>query len=359
MPACTTRAPAASSALMSALTARSLPGMGRELEEHRVPALDAQSLRLRLEQLGQGRPRLSLRPGGEDADVVGQAGPPPPRASRAARRAPRAAPRAGPPPRFAPGSARRAPAGGRCGGRRGGRAAPGGGARRRAPPAPGRRPRGMSRSSVSATTRSGGVSPSTSALVESLRRHSASPSASASSRARSVGRASSGVWSSLKSPVCTSVPSGVRSRKPDRVGDGVGHPERLDLEGRRGVERLAREDLPQVGADVHLVEPLGHQRQGEAGAVDRDHALAEQEGQRADVVLVGVGEEHRAELGGRVPEVAEVRDDQLHAGELGRRKEQAGVDEEELVPALEDHRVQADLAQTAEGDDAQHAGLEL
>ena len=104
-------------------------------------------------------------------------------------------------------------------------------------------------------------------------------------------------------------PLGRPEQEAHRVGDGVGHPEGLDLEDRRGVERLAGEDLPQVGADVHLVEPPGHQRQGEAGAVDRNHPFAEQEGQRADVVLVGVGEQHRAELGCRVPEVAEVRDD--------------------------------------------------
>ena len=152
---------------------------------------------------------------------------------------------------------------------------------------------------------------------------------------------------------------GCPEQEAHRVGDGVGHPERLDLEDRRGVERLAGEDLPEVGPDVHLVEPLGHQRQGEAGAVDRDHALAQQERQRADVVLVRVGEEHRPELGGAVPEVAEVRDDELDPGQLGRGKEQTGVDEEELVPALEHHRVQANLAESAEGDDAQHGGARL
>jgi len=134
----------------------------------------------------------------------------------------------------------------------------------------------------------------------------------------------------------------------------VRHPEGLDLEDRGGVERLAGEDLPEVGPDVHFIEPLGDKRQGEAGAVDGDGTLAEEEGERADVVLVGVGEQHRAELGGGVPEVAEVRNDQLHPRELGRRKEQARVDEEQLVPALEDHRVQADLTESAEGDDAQH-----
>ena len=113
---------------------------------------------------------------------------------------------------------------------------------------------------------------------------------------------------------------------------------------------------PEIGADVHLVEALRDQRQREPRPVDRNVALAEEEGQGAHVVLVGVGEEHRAELGGRVTQVAEVGDDQLDAGKLWGWEEQAGVDQEELVLALEDHRVEADFAESAEGDDAQHCG---
>ena len=140
-----------------------------------------------------------------------------------------------------------------------------------------------------------------------------------------------------------------------RVGDGVRHPERLDLERRRGAERLAGEDLPQIGADVHLLQALGDQGQGEPGPVDRHAALAEQERQGAHVVLVRVGEQHGPELGGGVPEVAEVGDDQLHPGKLGGREEQARVHQQQLVLTLEDHRVQADLTQSAERDDPQHA----
>src|SRR5262249_60436064 len=43
---------------------------GTRAQEHGVPALDAQPFLLRLEQLGQRRPRLALGAGGEDADVV-------------------------------------------------------------------------------------------------------------------------------------------------------------------------------------------------------------------------------------------------------------------------------------------------
>ena len=47
-------------------------GDGPGAEEHRVPPLDAQPFDLRLQQLGERRPGLSLRTGGEDAHVMGQ-----------------------------------------------------------------------------------------------------------------------------------------------------------------------------------------------------------------------------------------------------------------------------------------------
>jgi len=54
--------------------------------------------------------------------------------------------------------------------------------------------------------------------------------------------------------------------------------------------------------------------QGEPGLVDWHAALAEEEGQGAHVILVRVGEQHCAELGGGVSQVTEVGDDQLDAG---------------------------------------------
>src|SRR5262249_31082071 len=43
-------------------------------------------------------------------------------------------------------------------------------------------------------------------------------------------------------------------QEADRIGDGVGDPERLDLEDGRRTEWLPGKDLPEVRADVHLVE---------------------------------------------------------------------------------------------------------
>ena len=68
------------------------------------------------------------------------------------------------------------------------------------------------------TLRSEGVMPGRSTLVESEKR-SATPSApSSASRPMSGSRPSSGVWSSLKSPVWTTVPIGVRIASPTESG---------------------------------------------------------------------------------------------------------------------------------------------
>ena len=72
MPACTTRAPAASRRVDQHAHRPLVSGDGAGAEEHRVPPLDAQPFDLGLEQLRERRPGLALRAGGEDAHVMGQ-----------------------------------------------------------------------------------------------------------------------------------------------------------------------------------------------------------------------------------------------------------------------------------------------
>ena len=55
-------------------------------------------------------------------------------------------------------------------------------------------------------------------------------------------------------------------------------------------------------------------------------------------------------------EVAEVGQDQVHAGLVGVRKQDSTVDNEKAAEVLEDRHVPADLAKAAQGDDAQAAG---
>ena len=66
------------------------------------------------------------------------------------------------------------------------------------------------RSSTGAMFFSEVVKPGTSALVESVRNRSTPSSPSRAKARRSVIRPSSGSWSILKSPVCSTMPAGVR-----------------------------------------------------------------------------------------------------------------------------------------------------
>src|SRR5690606_36698865 len=77
------------------------------------------------------------------------------------------------------------------------------------------------------------------------------------------------------------------------------------------------------------------------------------EGHRADVVLVAVREHQGFDVVQAVPDVVEVRQDQVDPGLLLLREEHAAVDDQQPAGVLEDRHVPADLAEAAEGDDAQ------
>ena len=138
----------------------------------------------------------------------------------------------------------------------------------------------------------------------------------------------------------------------DAVGDGVGHADRLDRE--------APDDEPVprgVGAQVGLLEqavlgePVARDRQGERRPVDRHREVPEQVGERADVVLVTVGEDHRAERVAPLPEIGEVRDREVHARHLVVREEQPAVHRDDVRAGLDQHHVEPDLAQPAQRDE--------
>ena len=91
--------------------------------------------------------------------------------------------------------------------------------------------RGRPCRSPGAMSRSGVVKPGTSALVESVRNRSTPSSPSRAKARRSVSRPSSGSWSILKSPVCSSVPAGGAHGHGERVGDRVVDRDELAVEG--------------------------------------------------------------------------------------------------------------------------------
>ena len=148
-------------------------------------------------------------------------------------------------------------------------------------------------------------------------------------------------------------PLGRREGEAAGVGDRVGDREELGGDGRavaRGPD-VAGHDLAEVGLDARLREAGPQEREGEARAVDRYLHLAQEEGERAHVVLVTVGEEDRADPLPPLPEPPEVRGDDVDAHRLVREHDPAVHDGDPPV-ALDRHAVHADLAEAAERDDA-------
>jgi len=73
------------------------------------------------------------------------------------------------------------------------------------------------------------------------------------------------------------------------------------------------------------------------------------------MVLVRVGEDERLHLVEPAVEVAEVGQDQVHAGLVRVREQNPAIHYEEAAAVLEDRHVPADLAEPAQGYDAQAA----
>ena len=146
-------------------------------------------------------------------------------------------------------------------------------------------------------------------------------------------------------------------RDREGVGDRVGHLDHLDAE-RAGVEGLPRPDVGDLDvAQAVLVELGAHHRRGERAAVDGRRAveLAQHEGQRADVVLVPVGEHDRLDVLGPLAQVGEVGQHQVHPELVGRGEHQPGVDHHDAAVVLDDRHVLADLAEAPEREHSQRA----
>ena len=139
-------------------------------------------------------------------------------------------------------------------------------------------------------------------------------------------------------------------RVRDRVADPERHDvERPDVELVAGVERHER-----VVVELVLLDLVAEEAAGQGAGVDR-HAreLREHVGQGADVVLVGVGDEERLDLGAVLLEVGDVGDDEVDAEHLLVREHESAVDDDDVVAVLEDVHVLADLPHPAERDDAE------
>ena len=149
-----------------------------------------------------------------------------------------------------------------------------------------------------------------------------------------------------------------RRRHGARVGDRVRHVQQLDVE-RAELEPLAGVDVGDVGLPEAVLVELGarhgrRQRTAEHRQVLAQ--LAQDPGQRPQVVLVAVGHDDALDVVDPRAQVAEVGQHQVDADHLGGREAQPDVDDEDPALVLEDHHVLADLAQPAEREDAECAG---
>jgi hypothetical protein len=134
-------------------------------------------------------------------------------------------------------------------------------------------------------------------------------------------------------------------RHPHEVGsvrsDLRRPPLRLDLDELRGPQQA-------VLVQLRLDEPEGEPR----GPYLRDAHLTEEERQRARVILVPVRDDDGADVVLSLPQVREVRQDEIDAEVLVAREREACVDDDDPVVGLDDEHVLADLAEAAQRDQA-------
>jgi hypothetical protein len=141
----------------------------------------------------------------------------------------------------------------------------------------------------------------------------------------------------------------------EAVDDAVGDADGVHAEG-AGLDGLTRGEQPEVGLHPALAQSAAHEAEGEPAAVDGGvRRRLHREGERADVVLVPVGEDDRAHGAASFREVLEVGYDGVDARHLRGGEAHARVHEQALRLPLEDERIEAELAEPAQTHQAQPA----
>ena len=141
-----------------------------------------------------------------------------------------------------------------------------------------------------------------------------------------------------------------RATVRDRVGDLD------DFDGERCVlHRGADGDLSQVGLrDVGPLTQDGRdERERQLGPIDRQAAaeVAQQVGQRTDVVEVAMGEEDRFHVIPALQQPTPVGQDEIHTEVLGVREEHTDVDDGDPAIDLDGRHVATDLPESTEESD--------
>ena len=200
------------------------------------------------------------------------------------------------------------------------------------------------------------MKPGRSAFVESQSSRSTPRLPISASRPTSVRKPSTGVWSSFQSLVCSTRPASVSITTATLSGTECAIRTNSSRNGPSSTGRPLGLDLAQLGRaqQAVLVELRLDEAERQPRRPDlRNLHLAHQVRERADVVLVRVGEHDRPNLPGPVAQVREVGQDEVDAEMLVPRERKPGVDDEASPLVLEDGHVLSDLAEAAERDHAQ------
>ena len=216
-----------------------------------------------------------------------------------------------------------------------------GGTRRRAP----------GRSRRSAITK-----PGTSALVESTRNRSTPSSPSRENPARSVSRPSSGSWSSLMSPVCSTRPAGRADGDRQRVRDGVVDREELAVERAVPQPRCPRLTSSRCGVSrcsLHLAATSASVNRepttGRSGRCRSRNGTAPMWSSWPWVSTIASMSSRRSSMARKSGRIRST------PGRVLGGEQHPAVDDEQPAVVLEDGHVAADLADAAERDDPQAA----
>ena len=101
-----------------------------------------------------------------------------------------------------------------------------------------------------------------------------------------------------------------------------------------------------------LAELVAQDAEGQSGPEDRDVEAGQDVRERADVVLVAVGEDDAAHPLATLDQPAHIGDHQVDAEHLGLGEHQAGVDDHDVLAAFDREEVAADLTEPPEGHEA-------
>ncbi len=202
-------------------------------------------------------------------------------------------------------------------------------------------------------SRSLATKPGTSAFVLSIIRTSTPASPTRAKPFRSVIRPSSGSWSILKSPVCRTVPAGVRMTSA--IASGIEWFTARNSTSKGPSDWRSRSPTWIVPGEMRCSRIFDSTKarvscEPRTGMSARSRSRY---GQRADVVLVTVGEHHGLDVIEAVDDRPEVGQDQVDARLVLLREQHAAVDDQQSAVVLEDGHVATDLAEAAEGEDAQ------